>query len=156
VSTRGHFLAASFAIILRRMSNANPLEDLVARMTVRELAERGGRSVTDIAVFALGGGRTAGPTKAASAAPRANGAKVAAAPRPRAKGVDTRSAQGRAQYERDVLGVLARSKSPTNAQAVRAQIGGTPAQARAALNRLIETGEVQYEGKARATRYWAT
>lgn len=137
------------------MSTANPLEDLVARMTVKELAERSGRSVTDIAVFALGGGHSASAPKAP--AKRTNGVSVAAAPRPRAaKGVDTRSAQGRAQYERDVLGVLTRAKSPTNAQAIRAQVGGTPAQARAALNRLIENGEVQYEGKARATRYWAT
>jgi hypothetical protein len=138
------------------MSNANPLEALVARMTVRELAERGGRSVTDIAVFALGGGRTSAAAKPA-AAPRTNGASVAM-PRARAakSGVDTRSAQGRAQYEREVLGVLTRSKSPTNAQEIRRQVGGTPAQARAALNRLIETGEAQYEGKARATRYWAT
>lgn len=139
------------------MSTANPLEDLVARMTVKELAERSGRSVTDIAVFALAGGRSAAAPKAARTA-RTNGAAVAApaVSRPRGKGVDTRSSQGRAQYERDVLGVLTRTRSPTNAQHIRAQVGGTPAQARAALNRLIENGEVQYEGKARATRYWAT
>lgn len=140
------------------MSNANPLEDLVARMTVRELAERSGRSVTDIAVFALGGARAGGsPSKAAPAAKTAtNGVKVTHRARGGAKGVDTRSSAGRAQYERDVLGVLTRTNGPTNAQAIRAQVGGTPAQARAALNRLIENGEVQYEGKARATRYWAT
>ena len=38
---------------------------------------------------------------------------------------------------------------------LRAAVGGTPDQARRALNRLIEEGSVLYTGKARGTRYRA-
>jgi hypothetical protein len=38
---------------------------------------------------------------------------------------------------------------------VRRQVGGTPLQARAALNRLIEAGKLNYTGRARGTRYTA-
>ena len=141
------------------MAIENALENLVARMTVGELAQRSGRSVADIAVFALGGAAVRGPRVGS---PKPNGVARGKPSRDRggsghveAKRVDTRTQQGRATYERDVLAALQKSSGKTSAQDIRKQVGGTPEQARVTLNRLIELGKVQYEGQARATRYWA-
>jgi predicted ArsR family transcriptional regulator len=49
--------------------------------------------------------------------------------------------------------VVKTSSTPVSAQQVRAQVGGTPLQARKALNRLIEDGRLSFKGKARATKY---
>jgi hypothetical protein len=45
------------------------------------------------------------------------------------------------------------SRSPIGAGALRRKVGGTALQVRTALNRLIEAGRINYEGRARATRY---
>ena len=124
------------------------LESLVGNMTLRELSERSGRPVGAIVEWALGSGagRAAAPAKD----------KGSSTPRPaaRAKGVDVRTPTGRAAYDNAVLDVVGGAKSPVSAQAVRAKVGGTPPQARSALNRLIEAGKVGYAGRARATRYF--
>lgn len=67
--------------------------------------------------------------------------------------VDTRSRTGRRAYEAAVLETLGGADGPLSAQEIRGVVGGTPLQARTALNRLIEDGKVSWEGKARATRY---
>ena len=124
------------------------LESLVENMTLRELSERSGRPVGAIVEWALGSGagRAAAPAKSKGS----NGT-----PRPaKAKGVDVRTPKGRAAYDDAVLDIVGGAKSPVSAQAVRAKVGGTPPQARAALNRLIESGKVGYTGRARATRYF--
>lgn len=69
--------------------------------------------------------------------------------------VDTRTHAGRRAYEASVHEALASSDAPMSAQEIRGVVGGTPLQARTALNRLIESGQVTWEGKARATRYTA-
>ena len=38
---------------------------------------------------------------------------------------------------------------------IRGAVGGTPMQARAALNRLIEDGKIKYSGRARSTKYFS-
>ena len=43
--------------------------------------------------------------------------------------------------------------SYVSAQQVRDRIGGTPLQVRKALNRLIDSGRIEFTGRARATRY---
>src|SRR5688572_6425784 len=115
------------AVFSREMAIENALENLVARMTVGELAERSGRSVADIAVFALGGAAA----RAAQSGPRAraNGVARGKASRDRggsghveAKRVDTRTQQGRATYERDVLSALQKSSGKTSAQDIRKQV----------------------------------
>jgi hypothetical protein len=140
----------SFRSTLRPMSS--PLEDLVASMSVRELSERGGRTVTEIAIFALGGATPSSrKTSPATSRPVRNGAS---SDKPRAGAVDTRSASGRAGYETAVYGVVRDATDVVSANDVRAKVGGTAMQARAALNRLIEQGRIRCKGKARGTRYF--
>jgi hypothetical protein len=90
----------------------------------------------------LSKGRTAKPTKGA-ARPPASGA------------VNTRTPQGRARYDAQILATLKESGPKTSAAAIRDKVGGTPLQVRTALNRLIESGKVAYSGRARATKYTA-
>jgi hypothetical protein len=69
--------------------------------------------------------------------------------------VDTRTPAARRRYDDSVYRVVKASASPISAQDVRTQVGGTPLQARKALNRLIEAGRLTFQGKARATKYSA-
>jgi hypothetical protein len=131
------------------MTAQTALETLVGEMTVAELASKSRRSVEDIVGWAMSGTATARPTNrgrttpsAAPKASRASGSKV-----------NTRSAKGRADYEASVLRIVKSASSPISAPEIRSQVGGTPQQARAALNRLIEEGKISYQGRARATRY---
>jgi hypothetical protein len=131
------------------MPNKSAIEALVGSMTIEELSAKSNRSVSSIVDWALGagGGRKAStPSAAAQAASGANG---------RSKAVNTRSAAGRSRYEAAVFDVVRDADSSIKAPEIRARVGGTPQQARAALNRLIEEGRVSFEGKARATAYSA-
>lgn len=67
--------------------------------------------------------------------------------------VETRTAAGREQYDREMLVALHEGDAAMSAEELRARVGGTPLQARAALARLIEAGHVLWEGRARGTRY---
>ena len=67
--------------------------------------------------------------------------------------VETRTAAGREQYDREMLAALQDGDGAMSAEELRAQVGGTPLQARASLARLIEAGHVAWEGRARGTRY---
>lgn len=135
------------------MPGQSALETLVGEMTVAELASKSRRSVEDIVSWAMSGtagGRTASrgrPTTASTTTTAAKGPSRAQG------GINTRSASGRAAYEANVLAIVKGATSPISAPEIRDQVGGTPQQARAALNRLIELGKISYEGRARATRY---
>ena len=118
-------------------------------MTLSELASKTGRSLSSIVDFAVGS-KTSAPRSSAPAKP-SNGA--APAKRGRAKGVDTRTASGREAYDSAIQAVIEAAKGPLGATQLRAKVGGTPQQARAALHRLIEAGTITYTGQARATRY---
>jgi hypothetical protein len=133
------------------MTAQSALETLVGEMTVAELAGKSRRSVEDIVGWAMSGttaartanrGRSTTPASSAKGASQSQGSKI-----------NTRSAKGRTEYEANVLRVVKGATSPIGAPEIRAQVGGTPQQARAALNRLIELGKISYEGRARATRY---
>ena len=67
--------------------------------------------------------------------------------------VDTRSAKGREGYDQSILDVLGEAEKEMSASELRAKVGGTPLQARTALNRLIEAEKVTWQGRARSTRY---
>ncbi len=67
----------------------------------------------------------------------------------------TRTKAGRIAYDDSMLDALRTSESPMSAVELRDLNGGTPDQARKALNRLIEEGKVSFSGKARGTRYAA-
>ncbi len=84
-----------------------------------------------------------------------NGRSVAAGKRS-AGAVDTRTPGARKRYDDSVYRAVKGSSSPISAQDVRTQVGGTPLQARKALNRLIESGRLSFQGKARATKYSAS
>ena len=71
------------------------------------------------------------------------------------KTVDTKTPAGRAAYDAAVLKALKAGRGEMSAPEIREQCGGTPLQARASLDRLIEAGKASYKGKARAMRYRA-
>ena len=67
---------------------------------------------------------------------------------------NTRSAAGRAAFDEAVLAALKQLGGEQIAAVdVRAEVGGSAAQVRSALDRLIEAGKVTFEGRTRATRY---
>lgn len=138
------------------MPSRSVLEALVARMTIAELSERSGKTVEDIVEWAMAG---QGASKAPRAARPAKAREAAPSPKPASPkasdNVDTRSASGRRAYEQAVLSVVRDADEPISAPAIRTSVGGTPLQVRTALNRLIEKGALNYQGRARATRYSA-
>lgn len=71
----------------------------------------------------------------------------------KAKAVNTRTPEGRAQYDEALYKALEAAGAPTGAGALIAKVGGTSLQARAGLARLIEAGRITWSGKARGTRY---
>ncbi|MGH1348922.1 MAG: hypothetical protein ACRBN8_45740 [Nannocystales bacterium] len=139
----------------------NPLESFVSAMTLAELSAKTGTSVADMVGFAVEG----------AAAPKAKTAKApaasAAAPKPKAAApkdeasateVNTRTAEGRAAYDKAVRAWLKENASkaePVAASAILAACGGTSLQGRTGLARLIEEKKAYSKGKARGTRYWA-
>ncbi|MBL4687242.1 MAG: hypothetical protein JKY37_21780 [Nannocystaceae bacterium] len=127
------------------------LEHLVGELTLADLAARSGRSVGEIVEYAMRS--KPGATAARTAAQGSKATTPAPSKGGRARKVDTRTAGGREAYQEAVLDVLVGSGKPTAAAFIRRKAGGTPLQARAALNRLIEGGKVTFSGKARATRY---
>lgn len=158
------------------------IEILVAQMTVAELAQRSGRSVSQLVELAFGSSAAStvtatkrGPGRppggAAKKGKRGKGkAKAAAAPKTEAKAaapkaaakaapaakkaaVDTRAAAGRAKYDETVLAAIRGAKSKVKAADLRSKLGGTPLQIRAALHRLIEDGKIKAHGQARGTTY---
>lgn len=69
--------------------------------------------------------------------------------------VDTRTAAGRQAYEDSVFTALKASGGGVSAKEIRREVGGTPDQARRALNRLIEADKIKYTGQAAGTKYTA-
>ena len=59
------------------------------------------------------------------------------------------------RYDKTVFAALQGADKPLSSEDLRAQVGGTPLQARASLARLINSEKVTWEGKARGTRYSA-
>jgi hypothetical protein len=142
------FRQTSRPVILPAMPH--PLEQLVGEMTLAELAAKSNRSVDQLVSFAMANKVSSGKKAPGAATP----ARSTAAPKTsRGGAVNTRNRAGREAYEQAVFNVIESSKGKVAATAIRSKVGGTPMQARAALNRLIEDGRVVYEGKARATRY---
>lgn len=152
-------------------------------MTVAELAQRCGRSVSQLVELAFGSGAAStstaprGPgrppgrrakSKAkgkgrakgkAAAAPKAAPAAAKAgkaAPSGKKAKVDTRAPSGRAQYDDTVLAAIRGTKGRVKAADLRKKLGGSPLQIRAALHRLIESGKIKAAGQARGTTYAAS
>jgi len=105
---------------------------------------RGGRKPGPKAAAGKPGPKAGKPRKVKAAAAAAGGAEV-----------DTRTAEGRAAYDANVLAALKGATGPQAASDLTNKIGGTPLQIRTALARLIEAGSVNWAGRARGTRYTA-
>jgi hypothetical protein len=126
-------------------------------MTVAELAQRSGRSITDVIELVLSDRGSLRAVRPATNGQSKRGRKAAAAPAPaaRKKGTETRTQAGRSSYDETVLAAVKASKGKVKAEQLRKKVGGTPPQLRAALGRLIENGAVKSSGKARGTAYAA-
>jgi len=70
-------------------------------------------------------------------------------------GINTRTAKGRKEFDAKILKILRQQDGWTAARAIRGITGGSPHQVRVSLNRLCESGDVEFMGQARATRYLA-
>lgn len=88
--------------------------------------------------------------KGAAAAKPRGGAKAGGG-----AAVDTRTAEGRAAYDANVLTALKAATGPQAASDLTSKVGGSPLQIRTSLARLIEAGSVNWAGRARGTRYTA-
>ena len=91
----------------------------------------------------LGQNKRGGKPKSASKKTKASGA------------VDTRTAAGRAAYDKAVLRAVSRYADPVGAEQLLQDLGGTGLQLRSSLKRLIGAKKVVRSGKARATVYQA-
>lgn len=134
----------------------NTLEALVGQMTVRELAQRSGRSIDAIASFVLNGTKPKQISverlvKAVNTTTKP--AQTVASP-----SIDTSTSRKRKAYDVMVLAHLKNQPKGTRllAQQIRKVVGGTPLQVRTSLQRLYDMHKVDCSGNARATVYWAT
>jgi len=71
----------------------------------------------------------------------------------KAKAVNTRTAEGRDEYDEALFQAVKESGGPAGAGVLIARAGGSSLQARAGLARLIEGGRITWSGKARGTKY---
>ncbi len=86
--------------------------------------------------------------------PQAKPPSAASPKRGDGKRWDTRTEEGRAALDREVINALAAFGGVNvRAEAIRARVGATPAQIRTSLARHIEAGAVSYTGQARGTQY---
>ena len=133
-------------------------------MTVGQLAEVAGLSIDEVVSLVLTKAavrRSRGVAKPpknharSQQAPRAGEIELDAAALSRASEHNTRTRLGREALDAAILDFLRSRNEPVPAAEIREAVGGTPAQIRARLNHLIEeTGDVAFEGRASATRYW--
>ena len=68
---------------------------------------------------------------------------------------DTRTADGRSQYDERVLVAIKGAGGPASAESLLPKTGGDAAQFRAATKRLMAAKKIRRSGKARGTRYAA-
>jgi hypothetical protein len=114
------------------------IEDLVAEMTIGELAKRSGRTVEAITSWALGGRSS---RAASNGAPRGGG------------GVNTRTPAGREAFDEAVLQAIRGAGGEVQAADLAAIVGGNALQRRTALQRLVKRRKLRRAGQARATSY---
>ena len=138
------------------------LQELVANMSVAQLAELAGMDVDSMVALVLG---KRGAAPAAAKAPARRGRRAAAeaapaeatpaqaAPATGKKAHNTRTREGREALDQAIIAFLKEQAEPVRALDIRKGVGGTAAQIRTRLNVLIEQGKVTYKGRASATRY---
>lgn len=119
-------------------------------MTLTELAKRSGRSVTEIAMYALGGNAV---SRAATSKNGATAKAKTTKPGRRAAVASVRSRSGREDFDNRVLDAVRSLGGRAQSVDVERLVGGTPQQRRAALKRLVATKKLTRSGNARATTY---
>jgi len=119
----------------------SPVEQLVAKMSVAELAAATGFTVRDLVLLVLDGDGSAVSPDPSAVAPET--------------AYDTRTHHGRDALDAAIVTALRDSKMPLRALEIRKRTGGTAAQVRGRLNALIEDGRVGFRGQASGTRYFA-
>jgi len=140
-----------------------PLETLVGAMTIEQLAQRASTTVAMIVEKAL---RGASDGPAARASRRTQSATLSSTPPAAARGAVSKAKAGKASSTRapetrprgsisddEVLAILGATNEPVSSEHVRALLGGTPTQIRAALHRLRDKKRVRVSGEKRGTRY---
>ena len=131
-----------------------PLESLVATMTIEQLARLANTTVEVIVTRALGG--TGGGTPRASQPTPTSTPSVTRGAARNGKAAPTGKPSARTRgsiTDAEVLAVLGASSEPVSSEHVRAQLGGSPDQIRAALHRLRDKKRIRVSGEKRGTRY---
>ena len=149
------------------------MEEAKALAFIKILNNHPNATLPDVAAFADGceiGDLTLGqlfhgktPTTAKGWVKRLTGQKALAPARGRQRATTTKRGEDlnlRLQADRDIydaklLSFLKQKKNWKSAQEIRDACGGKDFQARASLNRLIESGKVEYKGRANGVRYKA-
>lgn len=121
-----------------RMPAMTRLEALVGSMTLGELARLAGRSLDEVVAVAMNGTR---PTPASGVPPKRDEV------RPRGE-----LPRGGVRVDRVLAAVVASGK-PIDINSIRAKVGGSTAQVRAALRKLADAGKLGITGQRRGTRY---
>lgn len=143
---------------------ATELEDIVAEMTVERLARLGGRSVSEIAVYAWGGASAASAPARSAATSRSRvgastGARVTADKGTAAKGASPNPRGNKyeraAAYTAKVRDVVRGASRPIAAPEIRRKVGGTAARLQLALKRLMAEGAVAHDGGATSSRRYS-
>lgn len=117
------------------MRGMTALESLFASMTLADLARFAGITVADVVDAAYSGRHSAAAKNPAR--PKPKGGKVA---------------RGGLSLDA-VLAALASVGGPAKLEDVRAKVGGTTLQVRAAMQKLVRAGKVAISGRRRGTRY---
>lgn len=132
------------------------LEDVVAGLTVADLARFAKLSIADIVALVLQPKVNGEVVKEVGPAVKngAPGKKAKKAGR-RPAVADTPAVAGAAPYDEKLFVFLTGAGGPVSATEVRTAVGGSPAEVRAALHRLRDAGRVRTRGQRRATRYSA-
>lgn len=136
----------------------NAIENLVSGMNFGDVVARfEGVTVEDVVAFMQ---RTSkklkGEKPQAVAVSKPSTSSTSSTPSPSSKApkvVNTRTPESREKYDAAILSFLSGRNELVGSSVIRKKCGGTPLQARTALNRLIEDKKVRYEGQARATVY---
>jgi hypothetical protein len=129
-------------------------------MTLAELAQRSGRSIDEIARYALGGGGSprAPSRPAANSTNGARKAKKASKPARSARGPSgaaVRRPSDRAAFDDAVMDAVRQLGGTAQSADIEKIVGGTPLQRRSALHRLVSKRKLTRSGAARGTTYTA-
>lgn len=124
---------------------SNPLENLIADMTLADLARMSGKSVSELAAYILSGSTSTPKARAPKA--KSNGAAPTATQANGAK----RTAEATDALGEAIIVALEKADAPMSSEALAAIVGGTSATRRYAIAKLGK--KIKSTGRARGVRY---